>query len=106
MSAMHDDPHTSATAAPQPDSVRRLRRGPAATSAALRGPRPLPALDPNIIRVGFVIASVLAGVGVVAYLAAWLLIPRYDDPTPGLIRLEAGTGWSAAPSSRPSRSSC
>ena len=39
---------------------------------------------------GFVIAAVLAGVGVVAYLAAWLLIPAHDDPTPDVIRLERG----------------
>ena len=76
---------------PQPDGVRRLRRGPGGHIGGVSaGLGRYLHLDPNIIRVGFVIASVLAGVGVVAYLAAWLLIPRYDDPTPDVIRLERG----------------
>ena len=81
--------HRAAT--PPPDGVRRLRRGPGGhIGGVAAGLGRYLNLDPNVIRVGFVIASVLAGVGVVAYLAAWLLIPRYDDPTPDVIRLERG----------------
>jgi phage shock protein PspC (stress-responsive transcriptional regulator) len=37
-------------------------------------------IDPIIVRVGFVVAAVLAGVGVLAYVAGWLLIPEDDAP--------------------------
>ncbi len=91
MWAMHDDPNTTTAATPPPDGIRRLRRGPGGhVGGVAAGLGRYLNLDPNVIRVGFVIASVLAGVGVVAYLAAWLLIPRYDDPTPDVIRLERG----------------
>lgn len=33
-------------------------------------------VDPTIVRVGFVVLSVLGGAGVPLYLAAWLLIPE------------------------------
>ena len=91
MWAMHDDPNTTAAATPPSDGIRRLRRGPGGhIGGVAAGLGRYLRLDPNIIRIGFVIASVLAGVGVVAYLAAWLLIPRHDDPTPDVIRLERG----------------
>jgi phage shock protein PspC (stress-responsive transcriptional regulator) len=86
MWAMHDDSSSTSAAGPQRDEVRRLRRGPGGHIGGVSaGLGRYLHLDPNIIRVGFVIASVLAGVGIVAYLAAWLLIPRYD-----VIRLERG----------------
>jgi phage shock protein PspC (stress-responsive transcriptional regulator) len=91
MWAMHDDPNTTSAATPPPDGIRRLRRGPGGhVGGVAAGLGRYLKLDPNLIRLGFVIASVLAGLGVVAYLAAWLLIPRYDDPTPDVIRLERG----------------
>ncbi|MGH9049546.1 MAG: PspC domain-containing protein, partial [Acidimicrobiia bacterium] len=34
-------------------------------------------VDPVIVRLGFVVAAVVGGIGVVAYVAAWLLVP--DD---------------------------
>lgn len=37
-------------------------------------------VDPLLVRLAFVLVTLLAGVGLVAYLAAWLLIP---DDTPG-----------------------
>ena len=38
-------------------------------------------IDPIIFRIGFVVLTIAGGAGVLAYLAAWLLVP--DDPIPG-----------------------
>ncbi|MDQ4148908.1 MAG: PspC domain-containing protein, partial [Actinomycetota bacterium] len=37
-------------------------------------------VDPVAIRVGFVLLSFVGGIGVVAYIAAWLLIPEEGEP--------------------------
>lgn len=37
-------------------------------------------IDPIIFRIGFVVAAFVGGAGVLAYLAAWLLVPS-DDPS-------------------------
>lgn len=38
-------------------------------------------IDPIIFRIGFVVLTLAGGAGVLAYLAAWVLVP--DDPEPG-----------------------
>jgi phage shock protein PspC (stress-responsive transcriptional regulator) len=38
------------------------------------------AVDPIVIRILFVVAAVFAGVGVLAYVAGWLLLPEEDAP--------------------------
>jgi phage shock protein PspC (stress-responsive transcriptional regulator) len=38
-------------------------------------------IDPIIFRIGFVVLTIAGGAGVLAYLAAWLLVPA--DPVPG-----------------------
>ncbi len=40
-------------------------------------------LDPIIFRVAFVVSIFLFGAGLLAYLAAWLVVPTDTDPTPG-----------------------
>jgi len=46
-------------------------------------------VDPIVVRLGFVFATVLAGVGVLAYLAGWLLIPEAPDPGPTPTKAQA-----------------
>ena len=38
-------------------------------------------IDPIIFRIGFVVLTIAGGAGVLAYLAAWVLVP--EDPVPG-----------------------
>jgi phage shock protein PspC (stress-responsive transcriptional regulator) len=38
-------------------------------------------IDPIIFRIGFVVLTIAGGAGILAYLAAWLLVP--EDPIPG-----------------------
>ena len=38
------------------------------------------AVDPIVIRILFVVAAVFAGVGILAYVAGWLLLPEEDAP--------------------------
>ncbi len=38
-------------------------------------------IDPVIVRVGFIVATIVWGVGAVAYLAAWVLVPEEGEPT-------------------------
>ncbi len=38
-------------------------------------------IDPIIFRIGFLVLTIAGGAGLLAYLAAWLLVP--DDPIPG-----------------------
>jgi phage shock protein PspC (stress-responsive transcriptional regulator) len=38
-------------------------------------------IDPILVRIGFVVITFFGGAGVVAYAAAWLLIPEEDDTT-------------------------
>lgn len=37
-------------------------------------------IDTTIVRIGFVVLGVMNGIGVIAYLAGWLLIPEDTDP--------------------------
>ena len=43
-------------------------------------------VDANLVRVGFVVLSFAGGVGVLAYIAAWLLMPAASFPEPALRR--------------------
>jgi phage shock protein PspC (stress-responsive transcriptional regulator) len=50
-------------------------------------------VDVTLVRIGAVVLSVMTGVGVVAYLATWLLTPSSDHParvTPDVIRAHRG----------------
>jgi phage shock protein PspC (stress-responsive transcriptional regulator) len=38
-------------------------------------------IDPVLVRVGFVVAAIYGGAGVVAYLLGWLFLPEQDDQT-------------------------
>jgi phage shock protein PspC (stress-responsive transcriptional regulator) len=70
---------------------RRLRRGPGGPVAGVcEGIGRYLAIDPTIVRVAFVVAAVLGGIGLVAYGAAWLLVPRWDDANPDVLRVERG----------------
>ncbi|MCI2419423.1 PspC domain-containing protein [Saccharopolyspora sp. K220] len=40
-------------------------------------------VDPILVRVAFVLATVYGGAGLVLYLLGWLLFPREGDPVPG-----------------------
>src|SRR4051794_41815925 len=54
-------------------------------------------IDPIIFRIGVVVLTLAGGAGVLAYLAAWVLVP--DDPLPGQAptdRSPAGTIAGAA----------
>ncbi len=45
-------------------------------------------IDPVVVRIGFVVTAVFAGVGVLAYVAGWLLIPEDDAPPTSGKRLD------------------
>src|SRR3954451_12462403 len=45
-------------------------------------------IDPIIFRIGFVVLTVAGGAGVLAYLAAWVLVP--EDPVPGQAPADRG----------------
>lgn len=57
-------------------------------------------IDVTLVRVVTVVLALLSGVGVVAYVAAWLLTPSGSQPaairpgvTPGVVRLPRALGW-------------
>lgn len=46
----------------------------------------LAGIDPTIVRLGFVLSTVIAGVGPLIYLAAWVIVPEqpaYPQPLYG-----------------------
>src|SRR4051794_41937486 len=45
-------------------------------------------IDPIIFRIGFVVLTLAGGAGVLAYLAAWVLVP--EDPVPGQAPADRG----------------
>jgi len=63
----------------QPAPLRRRRDG-SLLGGVCAGLGPRMGIDPLILRVGFVIATVAGGVGIALYLACWILIPA--DPAP------------------------
>ena len=62
----------------QPAPFRRRRSG-AVLGGVCAGLGPRMGLDPLVLRVGFVIASVAGGVGIGLYVACWALIPADPD---------------------------
>ncbi|MGW6377167.1 PspC domain-containing protein [Rhodococcus sp. NPDC055112] len=59
--------------------VRLPRRGPVAGVAAGIGHRYR--VDPVLVRVAFAVSTIFGGVGIVLYLAGWLLLPQAGDQT-------------------------
>jgi len=53
-------------------------------------------VDPNVVRIVFVLLTVFVGVGAVVYLAAWLLLPEETGGTSPMVA--AGQRWRRAPS--------
>src|SRR5215218_3574340 len=68
----------------QPAPLRRRRDG-ALLGGVCAGLGPRMGIDPLILRVGFVVATVAGGIGFALYLACWILIPA--DPAPSDHRL-------------------
>jgi len=68
----------------QPAPLRRRRDG-ALLGGVCAGLGPRMGIDPLILRVGFVVATVAGGIGIALYLACWILIPA--DPAPSDHRL-------------------
>ncbi len=66
----------------QPAPLRRRRDG-ALIGGVCAGLGPRMGIDPLILRVGFVIATVAGGVGIALYLACWILIPADAAPADG-----------------------
>jgi phage shock protein PspC (stress-responsive transcriptional regulator) len=68
--------------APGPGSPRRLTRSrdDRVLGGVAAGIARYFAVDPIVIRIFFVVAAVFAGVGVLAYVAGWLLLPEEDAP--------------------------
>ena len=68
--------------APGPGSPRRLTRSrdDRVLGGVAAGIARSFAVDPIVIRILFVVAAVFAGVGVLAYVAGWLLLPEEDAP--------------------------
>lgn len=59
--------------------VRLPRQGPIAGVAAGIGYRY--SVDPVLIRVAFAVSTIFGGIGIVLYLACWLLLPQAGDQT-------------------------
>jgi phage shock protein PspC (stress-responsive transcriptional regulator) len=49
-------------------------------------------LDPVLMRVIFAVTAFIGGIGVLAYLAGWLLMPDQGEPSSILERLISKTG--------------
>ena len=63
----------------QPAPLRRRRDG-ALLGGVCAGLAPRMGIDPLILRVGFVVATVAGGVGIALYLAWWILVPADTAP--------------------------
>ena len=51
-------------------------------------------IDPVVVRVGLVVLTLLSGIGVVAYVVAWMLMPRADGPSVAEAFVERrGSSW-------------
>jgi phage shock protein PspC (stress-responsive transcriptional regulator)/signal transduction histidine kinase len=61
----------------QPEPLRRTRSG-AVIAGVCAGLAPRLGIDPLVLRIGFVIASVAGGIGIGLYAVCWLLIPAGD----------------------------
>jgi phage shock protein PspC (stress-responsive transcriptional regulator) len=70
------------------DTPRRLRREPGGRLAGVcEGLGRYLGIDPNIVRILFVLAAFAGGAGIAAYVAAWVLVPTASDPSPEPFRL-------------------
>ena len=78
-------PASGPGSAPRPEAGRRLTRSrdDRVLGGVAAGVARYFAIDPVIVRAGFVVGTVLAGVGVLAYVAGWLLIPDDDSAATG-----------------------
>jgi phage shock protein PspC (stress-responsive transcriptional regulator) len=73
----------SAPVPPPPSGVRRSRDG-AILGGVCAGIARAASLDPLLLRVAVVVVTILTGgTGLLAYLAAWILIPREPAPAAG-----------------------
>ena len=87
---------------PPRSGVRRSRSG-AVLGGVCAGVARSAGLDPLLLRIAVVAVTVLTGgAGLLAYLAAWVLIPREDAP-PAAAQLSAGAAprSTSAPPGRP-----
>jgi phage shock protein PspC (stress-responsive transcriptional regulator) len=86
---------------PPRSGIRRSRSG-AVLGGVCAGVARSAGLDPLLLRVAVVAVTVLTGgAGLLAYLAAWVLIPREDAPLPGTALsaggpLDVRSAWSTA----------
>jgi phage shock protein PspC (stress-responsive transcriptional regulator) len=58
------------------------------------------AVDPVLVRVGFVLLALVHGLGLLAYLVCWLVIPRRDTVWTS-VAPDAGDAAAPAPDTRP-----
>jgi phage shock protein PspC (stress-responsive transcriptional regulator)/predicted membrane protein len=90
MSAMNDTvieppPAAAGPPPPLPPPPRRLMRSTSDRKAAgvCGGVGEYLGVDPTVVRLGFVVATFIGGLGLVTYLVAWLILPT-DDGTGGV----------------------
>src|SRR5690242_11133877 len=70
------------------DAPRRLRREPGGRIAGVcQGLGTYLGIDANVVRILFVLGAFAGGAGIAAYVAAWVLLPTSDDPSPEPLRL-------------------
>jgi phage shock protein PspC (stress-responsive transcriptional regulator) len=71
------------TETPAPMPTRRLTRSrhDRVVAGVCGGLAEFTGIDPVVFRVVFAVAAVLGGSGVLAYLVAWLVIPKDDEPS-------------------------
>ncbi len=78
-------------AGPTPRPPFRRRTGDAILGGVASGLARTLDLDPALVRIAFVVLMLaLDGLGIVAYLAAWALVPPDDEPTAAAARRGAG----------------
>ncbi len=84
---------TTAPSHPHPaDGPRRLVRTPDKKVAGVcAGIAHYLGIDPTIVRILFLLSAFLGGVGLLAYVVAWIVMPKGDAPTPG--RVEPADAW-------------
>ena len=69
--------HTASPSQPtaEPRRLTRVRAGKMLAGVSTGLARYLD-VDPVVVRVGFVVATLFSGVGIVLYLACWVLMPQ------------------------------
>ena len=75
----------------QSPPLRRSRSG-AVLGGVCAGLGPRMGVDPLVLRVGFLIASVAGGIGIGLYLICWVLIPGGGEVAAGERRLSGALG--------------